>query len=321
MPDRAQVAIIDDYQDVALTSADWASAESLIDVRCFTEHVDDEDQLVDQLAGFDIVVIMRERTPFPASLIRRLPKLRLLVTTGERNASVDVRAAADAGVLVCGTRSLSNPTAELTWALILGLSRHLPTEDAHVRAGRWQELLGEGLEGKTLGLVGLGRVGSRVARVARAFDMPVIAWSENLTAPRAAEVEAKLVSSDELFRTADIVSIHLRLSPRTEGLVGGKQLRAMKRSSYLINTSRAEIVDRDSLVRALSEGWIAGAALDVYEQEPLPQRHPILGVPNTVLTPHIGYVVRQNYELFFQDALEDITGFLAGEYVRVITPE
>lgn len=321
MSDRARVAVLDDYQKVALASADWAGAGSRIDVQCFADHVTDEEELAGRLADFDVVVLMRERTPFPAALIRRLPRLRLLVTTGERNAAIDVAAAAGAGVLVCGTRGLVSPTVELTWALILGLLRALPAENTNVRTGRWQQSLGEGLEGKVLGIVGLGRIGSRVARIASAFNMPVVAWSQHLTEERAVEAGARRVGQEELFRSADIVTVHLKLSPRTRSLIGEPQLRSMKPEAYFINTSRAEIVDGDALIRALTDGWIAGAGIDVYQQEPLPPDHRILGAPNTLLTPHLGYVVRQNYEVFYSDALDDILAFLDGKPVRVIAPE
>ena len=317
---RLRAAVLDDYQGFAMTAKELVPIRQVIDVDCFREHISDPDDLVDALAAFDIVVLMRERTPFPASIIRRLPRLRLLVTSGGQNAAIDIAAAEEAGIVVCGTRILTTPTVELTWALILALLRHIPQEDASVRGGEWQQRLGEGLEGQTLGLLGLGRIGGRVARVGRAFDMRVVAWSPNLKVERAADVGVTPVSLQDLLGEADVVSIHLRLGPRTVGLVGEGELQTMKPTSYLINTSRAEIIHQESLARALSQGWIAGAGLDVFDQEPLPANHFARELPNTILTPHIGYVVRQNYEIFFRDIAEDVTAFLTGKPVRIISP-
>jgi phosphoglycerate dehydrogenase-like enzyme len=316
-----RVALLDDYQEVALRLADWGSLPAGVDVVVFRDHASDEAAVAARLAGFDAVVAMRERTPFPRSLIQRLPRLRLLVTTGMRNASIDLRAAADHGVAVCGTGGLPYPTAELTWALILALVRHVPREDRGTREGRWQETLGTGLNGKTLGVLGLGQLGSRVARVGRAFEMEVLAWSQNLTTERAAAVGASLAGSrDELLARADVVTIHLVLSERTRGLLGARELALMRPSAYLVNTSRGPIVDERALIDALRAGAIAGAGLDVYDEEPLPVDHPLRRLPNTVITPHLGYVTEETYRIFYTQAIENVRAFLAGAPVRVLQP-
>ena len=316
----ARVAILDDYQSVALDMADWKSLPAGTEVVVFRDHVADEGALAARLADFDIAMAMRERTPFPRSLLERLPKLRLLITAGMRNASIDMKAAAERGVVVCGTAGLPYPTAELAWGLILSLVRRIPAEDRATREGRWQTSLGVGLNGKTLGVLGLGTLGSRAARVGRAFEMEVLAWSQNLTAVRAAEVGATLVAKDELLARSDVVSIHLVLGERTRGLIGARELGLMKRSAYLINTSRGPIVDEVALVRALRDGTIAGAGLDVFDEEPLPLDHPFRTLPNTVITPHLGYVTHETYRLFFGHAMEDIQAYLQGEPVRVLRP-
>jgi phosphoglycerate dehydrogenase-like enzyme len=314
-----RVAILDDYQDVARRLADWKSLPA--EVVVFRDHLSDESKVAARLADFDVVVAMRERTPFPRSLFERLPRLRLLVTTGMRNASIDLRAAADRGVVVSGTAGLPSPTAELTWALILALVRHVPREDRATREGRWQETLGTTLKGRTLGVLGLGQLGSRVARVGKAFEMDVIAWSQNLTAERAAAVGATLAGSrDELLARADVVTIHLVLSDRTRGLVGARELGLMRPTAYLVNTSRGPIVDEDALIATLRAGKIAGAGLDVYDEEPLPADHPLRRLPNTVITPHLGYVTEETYQIFYSQALEDIRAFLAGAPVRALSP-
>jgi phosphoglycerate dehydrogenase-like enzyme len=312
-----RVALLDDYLGVAQACADWGSLPDS-EVDAYTKHLDDEATLADALRDYDAVVLMRERTPFPRSLIERLPQLRLIVTTGARNASIDVAAARERRIMVCGTRSLNYPTAELTWGLILALLRHIPHEDTATRHGAWQTTLGVGLQGKTLGVLGLGNLGTQVATVGRAFGMDVVAWSQNLTAERAEAVGARLVAKEELLATADVVTVHLVLSDRTRGLIGAPELAAMRPSAYLVNTSRGPIIHESALVEALIAGMIAGAALDVFDTEPLPPGHPLLGLDNVVLTPHLGYVTREGYELFYSDALEDVHAFIAGRPVRVI---
>ena len=313
------VAVLDDYQNVAQDMADWDSLPAGVSVDFFQDHLSDEDDVARRLEPYEVVVAMRERTPFTRTLLSRLPDLNLLVTTGMRNASIDMEAAADHGVTVCGTDGLPYPTAELTWALILALARKVPTEDAATRAGEWQVTMGEGLQGKTLGVIGLGRLGSQVAAIGGAFGMNLVAWSQNLTAERAAEFGARLVLKDELLSESDIVTIHLVLSDRTRGLLGERELSLMKRSAYLVNTSRGPIVDESALVGALESGAIAGAGLDVFDIEPLPLDHKLRSLPNTVLTPHIGYVTAETYRIFYGDAVEDIAAFLAGSPVRVIS--
>lgn len=316
-----RVVILDDYQSVALTSADWAPVQARAEVLALHTHLASEDELVVALGDAEVVVLMRERTPVRRSLLERLPQLRLLVTTGMGNASVDIEAARERGVTVSGTRSLGPPTAELTWGLILALLRHIPAEDAAIRAGRWQTSLGVGLEGKTLGVLGLGRLGSQVARVGLAFGMHVLAWSQNLTQARADEAGVELAPSKEaLLERADVLTVHLVLSDRTRGLLGAIDLARMRPTAVLVNTSRGPIVDEAALVAALHAGTLAGAALDVFDVEPLPKDHPLLEVPNVVLTPHLGYVTQENYALFYSDVVEDIVGFLDGAPVRVIEP-
>jgi phosphoglycerate dehydrogenase-like enzyme len=310
-----RVAVLDDYQDVAQSIVEWPDG---LDVVAFTDHVSDPDQLVARLQGFEVVVAMRERTAFPRSVLERLGDLRLLVTTGLRNAAIDVGAAHDQGVVVSGTWGIISNTVELTWALILGVARHLPDEVAAVRAGRWQQAIGSDLSGRTLGVIGLGNIGSRVARVGRAFGMEVVAWSANLTEERAAECDARRVEKDELFATADVVTVHLVLSERTRHLVGAAELARMQPTAFLVNTARGPIVDDAALIDALERGAIAGAGLDAFEVEPLPADHPYRRLPNVVATPHIGYVTGDCYRIFYDQIVEDITAFLAGEPVRVV---
>jgi phosphoglycerate dehydrogenase-like enzyme len=313
-----RVAVLDDYQDVALQSADWSVLPPDAKVQVFRNHLSNQDALVERLREFEIVVAMRERTPFPRSLLERLPNLQLLITTGMRNASIDVEAAADLGITVCGTQGLGYPTAELTWGLILALLRHIPREDRATREGRWQVSVGVGLRDKVLGVIGLGNLGSQVATVGKAFGMSLLAWSQNLTAERAAQFGATLVGNDELLVRSDLVTIHLVLSDRTRGLIGARELSLMKRSAYLINTSRGPIVDEPALIQALRQGTIAGAALDVYDEEPLPLDHPLRQLPNTVITPHLGYVTAETYKIFYGHAVEDIQAFLQGKPTRVL---
>jgi len=316
---KTRVAILDDYQGCALRMADWASLPDT-EVVVFRDHLADPAAIAARLADFDVVMAMRERTPFPAPLLERLPRLKLLITTGMRNASIDVGAAVARGVTVCGTQGLPYPTAELSWALILALFRSVPLEDRATREGSWQVTVGYGLNGKTLGVLGLGGLGSRVAKVGRAFEMSVIAWSPNLTAERAAEVGATLVPKDELLARADVVSIHLVLGDRSRGLIGARELGLMKPTAFLVNTSRGPIVDEAALVAALRAGRIAGAGLDVYDEEPLPLNHPLRSLPNTVITPHLGYVTDETYRIFFGHAVENVAAFLKGSPVRVLRP-
>jgi phosphoglycerate dehydrogenase-like enzyme len=313
-----RVAILDDYQGVALGAAPWGDLGA-DEVVAFDDHLADDDALVERLAPFDVVVAMRERTPFGQARLERLPGLRLLVTTGMRNASIDMDAAAGLGITVTGTGGVTAATAELTWGLILALARNLPTEDRSVREGGWQRTVGVDLAGSTLGVIGLGRQGAPVARIGGAFGMRVLAWSRHLTPERAAEHGAEAVDRDELLAESDVVTLHLPLSAGTRGLIGAAELARMKPTALLVNTSRGPIVDEDALLAALHGGTIAGAALDVFDVEPLPADHPLRSAPNTVLTPHIGYVTETTYGVFYREAVEDIAAWQRGEPVRVLT--
>lgn len=311
-----RLAIIDDYERAALSYADWRSLEPEVEVTAFHDHVRDEAAVARRLEGFEIVCAMRERTPFGRSLLERLPKLELLLTSGMRNAAIDLGAAAELGIAVAGTPILPYPAAEHTWALLLALAKRVTEDDRTMRTGGWGHTLNVGLNGKTLGIVGLGKLGARVARVALAFGMNVIAWSENLTDARCAEVGVTRVDKDELFATADFVTIHLVLSERTRGLVGARELELMRPSAYLINTSRGPIVDEPALIDVLAARRIAGAALDVFATEPLPEDHPLRSLPNTVLTPHQGYVTAENFRIFFSTAIDNVRRWLDGEIVN-----
>jgi phosphoglycerate dehydrogenase-like enzyme len=313
-----RLAILDDYQEVALAMADWKSLEPAVEVQTFYDTLASEGAVAERLRDFEIVVAMRERTAFRQSLLEHLPKLKLLVTTGTHNASIDKKAAAERGIVVSGTSALPQPTMELAWGLILALARNIPREDAGMRKGGWQTTVGSGLHGKVLGIVGLGRLGSQMAAIGKAFQMEVIAWSQNLTAERANSVGARRVEKEELFRRADFLTVHTVLSTRTRGLVGAEELAAMKPTAYLINTSRGPIVDERALLAALEGRKIAGAALDVYDQEPLPADHALRRLENVVLTPHLGYVTAENYRVFYGEALEDVRAFLAGNPIRVL---
>lgn len=311
--------VLDDYQTCAADLADWASLAPRVRTGFRQEPLADTTAAAHALAGSDIVVAMRERTPFPATLIEQLPKLKLLVTTGMRNAAIDVAAAKARGITVCGTEGVGRPTSELTWALILASLRHLEAEMANMRAGRWQTTLGGDLFGRTLGLIGLGTVGGQVAAVGKAFGMRVIAWSQNLTPQRCAALGVELASSlDDLLGQADIVSVHLVLSDRSRGLIGARELAAMKPGAVLVNTARGPIVEEAALVTALESGSLASAAVDVYEHEPLPPTHPFRRLSRLVMTPHLGYVTAANYRSHYPMAVADIAAWLDGTPVRVI---
>jgi phosphoglycerate dehydrogenase-like enzyme len=318
--DRAGVVVLDDYQDVATSVADWSPLRARADITVLHDHLGGEDAVVDRLAGFAVAVAMRERTPFPRSVLERLPNLRLLVTTGMRNAAIDLDAARDLGVTVCGTGGGAYEAAEHTWALLMAAARRLDVEIQNVREGRWMTTLGSALEGRTLGLVGLGRLGGRVAEYAGAFGMDVVAWSHNLTDERCSDVGARRAASlDDLLVQSDFVSLHLVLGDRSRGLVGRRELRLMKPTSWLVNTSRGPLCDEEALLEAVREGVIAGAALDVFAQEPLPADHPLRITPNVIATPHIGYVTEEAYAQRYTEAVEDVLGWLDGSPLRVLT--
>lgn len=313
-----RVAILDDYQGVALACADWSEVRRHGRVDSFTDHVSDPDLLVERLTPYDVVVLMRERTPLPAKVIERLPGLRLVVTTGARNAAIDVEAAHRQGVVVSGTGSLATAPAELTWALVLAWARHLPTELGSMRTGGWQSTLGRDLAGRTLGVIGLGRIGTQVATVGRAFGMDVLAWSPHLTAERATAAGATWAALPDLLAAADVVTVHLVLGDRTRGLIGRAELDRMRPDALLVNTSRAPIVDTTALLEALEERRIGGAALDVFDEEPLPADHPLRRAPGALLTPHLGYVTASVYRRFYTEVVEDILAFAAGSPLRTL---
>jgi phosphoglycerate dehydrogenase-like enzyme len=313
-----RVAILDDYQGVALSMADWSSLGAGVSLHPFRERIGGEDDLAKRLRNFAIIVAMRERTPFPATLIERLPALKLLVTTGQRNAAIDVAAAAARGVIVSGTSMLAMPPVELTWGLILALARQIPRESAAMRTGAWQSTIGVGLYGKTLGVIGLGRLGTDVARIGKAFGMQVVAWSQNLTREKTDALGIELVDKDSLFQRSDVVTVHLVLSDRTRGVVSSRELALMKPTAFLVNTARGPIVDEQALIHALRHSVISGAGLDVFDEEPLPAAHPLRRLEHALLTPHLGYVTTENYRLAYGEAVEDIRAFLAGAPVRVI---
>jgi phosphoglycerate dehydrogenase-like enzyme len=315
-------AILDDYQNVSLKLADWSKITGDVEIKVFNEAVrrSDADTIRD-VKDFDIVVMMRERTRFPRAVIEVLPKLKLLITTGAYNASIDMKACQERGIVVCGTTSHGNPTTVITFGLILELTRRIGWENARMKAGApWQLTLGMDIEGKTLGVLGLGKLGARAAGVGKAFGMKVIAWSQNLTPERCKEVGAEYVAKDDLFRSADFVTIHLQLSDRTRGLITAKEFGLMKKTAYLINTSRGPIVEEKALLDALQGKQIAGAGLDVFDVEPLPVDHPFRKLDNTVITPHLGYVSQQNFDRYYPDIVENIRGFLDGKPVRIIAP-
>jgi phosphoglycerate dehydrogenase-like enzyme len=314
-------AVIDDYQHVALASAAWGKLEGRVDLRVLHEHIPDRKRLAAVIGDCGIVVATRERTRFDEATLRTLPALRLLVTTGMRNASIDLASAAALGITVCGTRGWPGHTVDLTFALILALMRRLPLESQSLARGGWQQGIGRSLNGATLGVIGVGAIGSKVARIARAFDMRVIGWSRSLTPQRCADLDIEFAAElPPLLGDADVVSLHVELNDATRGLVGARELACMKRDAFLVNTSRGPVVEQAALIDALRTKAIAGAALDVFDQEPLPPRHPLRTLDNVLATPHIGYVTRENYAVAFSDAVEDITAFLDGQPKRVLCP-
>jgi phosphoglycerate dehydrogenase-like enzyme len=307
-----QVAILDDYQGVALQSADWSLLEGQANITVFRDHLSDSTALVERLKPFDVLCVMRERTPLTRAILEQLPNLKLIASTGMRNASIDLAAAKDRGITVCHTGYSAHGAIELTWALILAMLRHIPAEFASVQRGEWQISIGGDLDGKTMGLVGLGSIGAKMAQIAQAFGMNVLAWSQNLTREVAEEHGAILVSKEELFSASNIVSIHLVLSPRTKGIVGQTEIGLMKPTAYLVNTSRGPLVDENALVEALKTESIAGAALDVYDIEPLPVSHPFRSLDRLLVTPHIGFVTNETYKIFYGDTVTNIAAWLAG---------
>ena len=307
-----KVAILDDYQNVALQMADWSPVAARAEITVFTDHLTDPDDVVARLEPFDVVMVMRERTPLPRAVLDRLPRLKMIASTGPSNASIDIDAATERGIHVGNTGGSVASTVELTWALILAGARNLVREATSVREGGWQATVGRELSGRTLGVLGLGRIGPRVARIGTAFGMKVIAWSENLTPEAASEAGATHVDRDTLFGTADVLTVHLKLSDRSRGLVGAAELAAMKPTALLVNTSRGPIVDEAALVAALRAREIGGAALDVFDTEPLPENHPLRTLDNVIATPHIGYVADRPYRIFFRDAVTAITDWLDG---------
>jgi D-3-phosphoglycerate dehydrogenase len=314
-------AVLDDYQNVALRMAEWSALRPDVEVTIFNKRLGDADTVIAALKDFEIVCVMRERTPLPRKIIEALPKLKLIVTTSGRNASIDMKAAAERGIPVCGTRAGPHHTAELAFGLILDLARSISFEDARMKAGEpWQTTIGRELHGSTLGILGLGKLGSRVAGFGRAFGMTVLAWSPNLTPEKAKEGGAEYASKEELLQQSDFVSIHLVLGDRSRGLIGAAELALMKPTAYLVNTSRGPIVKEADLIEALRRKTIAGAGIDVYDTEPLPREHPLRTLPNVVLTPHLGYVTEQMYRIFYGDTVEDIRAFVDGAPVRVIAP-
>jgi len=305
-----QLAILDDYQNVALRFADWSRIQRMSDITVFNDHLSDPDDVVARLQPFDVLCVMRERTPLPREIIERLPRLKMIASTGPGNASIDEQAARERNIHLTNTGYRSTPTIELTWALILASARNLVGEATSLRASGWQTLIGRELSGRVLGVLGLGRIGSEIARIGAVFGMEVIAWSQNLTAEHARAPGAQWVPKDELFRRSDVLTIHLVLSDRTRGLVNAADLAAMKPTSWLVNTSRGVIVDENALIDALTSESIAGAALDVFDTEPLPAGQPLRTLANVVATPHIGYVARDLYRTFYRDAAANIEAWL-----------
>ncbi|MBC04885.1 D-2-hydroxyacid dehydrogenase family protein [Thalassospira sp.] len=316
-----RIAILDDYQNLALQSADWSKVQEFGEITVFNDTIADREALIERLSPFEVLCVMRERTPLPGELLRSLPNLRLIVTTGKRNDAIDVATAGELGITVCGTESPSTATPELTFTLMLALARNIVAENASMRAGGWQIGIGQDLAGSTLGIIGLGRLGAKVAKMAQAFDMNVCAWSANLTPERCKEPGVTFMASKkDLLCTSDFITIHQRLSDRTRGLISEPDFKVMKPTSYLINTSRGPIIDDTALISALNTGEIAGAAIDVYDEEPLPADHPLRHCKNLLLSPHLGYVTRNTWKVFYGQTVEAIQAWQNGKPIRVIAP-
>lgn len=313
-----KIAILDDYQNVALQTADWSAVQARADVTVFNDHVADADALVARLAAFDAICVMRERTPLPRSMLERLPNLRFIASTGARNASIDLEAARDLNITVSSTGANGSGAPELTWALILAAARQIPAEVESLRSGGWQTTVGRDLNGSTLGIIGLGRIGSQIARVGTAFGMNVIAWSQNLTEETALIAGVTRVDKEELLRRSDWVTLHLVLSDRSRGIIGRDELALMKRSAWLVNTSRGPLVDEDALVAALADNKIAGATIDVFDDEPVQRGHRLISLPNVIATPHIGFVTERSFRIFYRETVENLLAWLDGAPIRTL---
>ncbi|MGI2034107.1 D-2-hydroxyacid dehydrogenase family protein [Rhizobium panacihumi] len=313
-----KIAILDDFQNVALQTADWSAVQARADVIVFNDHVADVDTLVARLAAFDAICVMRERTPLPRSVLARLPNLRFIASTGARNASIDLEAAGDLNITVSSTGANGSGAPELTWALILAAARQIPAEVESLRSGGWQTTVGRDLNGSTLGIIGLGRIGSQVARVGTAFGMNVIAWSQNLTEETARAAGITRVNKEELLRKSDWVTLHLVLSDRSRGIIGRDELDLMKPSAWLVNTSRGPLVDEDALVAALADNKIAGATIDVFNDEPVQRGHRLISLPNVIATPHIGFVTERSFRIFYRETVENILAWLDGAPIRTL---
>ncbi len=314
------VVILDDYQNCALKMGPWERLKGRAEIKVLSHYIGEFSALVGELSDANVIVCNRERTPVTKELLAALPKLELVVTSGMRNNSIDIDAAAARGVTVCGTATLGYPTAELTVGMILGWFRHIPQEVNNLHAGRWQQTVGVGVRGKTLGIVGFGRIGGDVAKVGLALGMKVLAWSRSMTAEKAAAAGVTMASLDEVMAQSDVVSLHLVANAQTNGMIGAREIGLMKKTALLVNTARAALVDQQAMLDALNAGRIGGAALDVYDIEPLPSAHPIMRAPNTLLTPHLGYVMEENYRTTYTQSVEDIEAWLDGKPVRVLAP-
>lgn len=318
MTEKTRIAILDDYQQVALDIADWSTLSDRVELTVFNEHMAETSVVVEALKTFDVICIMRERTPFSREIFEQLPRLKLLITSGAKNAAIDLEAASENDVIVSGTRSPGHAASELAWGLITALSRHIVAEDHSMRTGQWQTTVGRDLKGQTLGIIGLGRHGSNVARFAQAFGMRTIAWSQNLTRQKCQELGVEYVDKQTLLFESDIISIHLKMGQRYRGLIDADALAKMKSTAYLVNTSRGPIINENDLIAALESNEIAGAGLDVYEQEPLPINHPLRSLSNTVLTSHVGYVTEQTYQVFYGEMVQIISNWLEGKEVNTL---